>query len=69
VGKVAAQANVKCLVLNHFVPTQFDRAALLADVRADFDGPIVIGEDLLGIDLSTGALTYQQAMIGLDALA
>ncbi|MDF3073683.1 MAG: fold metallo-hydrolase [Alphaproteobacteria bacterium] len=69
VGKVAAQANVKCLVLNHFVPTQFDRAALLADVRADYDGPIVIGEDLLGIDLSTGALTYQQAMIGLDALA
>ena len=28
-----------------------------------------IGEDLLGIDLSRGALTYQQAMIGLDALA
>lgn len=68
VGKVAAQAGVKCLVLNHFVPTQFDRAALLADVRADYGGPIVIGEDLLGIDLSTGALTYQQAMIGLDAL-
>ena len=68
VGKVATQAGVKCLVLNHFVPTQFDRAALLADVRADYGGPIVIGEDLLGIDLSTGALTYQQAMIGLDAL-
>jgi ribonuclease Z len=69
VGKVAAQANVKCLVLNHFVPTQFDRTALLADVRADYNGPIVIGEDLMGIDLSRGALTYQQAMIGLDALA
>jgi ribonuclease Z len=69
VGKVAAQANVKCLVLNHFVPTQFDRAALLADLRADYNGPIVIGEDLMGIDLSKGALTYKEAMIGLDALA
>jgi len=69
VGKVATHANVKCLVLNHFVPTQFDRSALLADVRADYNGPIVIGEDLMGIDLSKGALTYQQAMIGLHALA
>lgn len=69
VGKVATQAGVKCLVLNHFVPTQFDRAALLAEVRADYNGPIVIGEDLLGIDLSRGALTYQKMTIGLDALA
>lgn len=68
VGKVATQAGVKCLVLNHFVPTQFDRAALLAEVRADYGGPIVIGEDLLGIDLCRGALTYQQMTIGLDAL-
>ncbi|MGE0153901.1 MAG: MBL fold metallo-hydrolase [Reyranellaceae bacterium] len=68
VGKVATQAGAKCLVLNHFVPTRFDRAALLAEVRADYAGPIVIGEDLLGIDLSTGALTYRQATIGLDAL-
>ncbi len=69
VGKVASQAGVKCLVLNHFVPTQFDRAALLAEVRRDYNGPIVIGEDLMGIDISRAALTYQQAMIGLDALA
>ncbi len=69
VGKVATRAGVKCLVLNHFVPTQFDRAALLAEVRADYNGPIVIGEDLLGIDLSRGALTYREMTIGLDALA
>ena len=68
VGKVAAQANVKCLVLNHFVPTQFDRREVLARVRTDYSGPIVVGEDLMGLDLTTGALTYQDAVIGLDAL-
>ncbi len=68
VGKVAAQANAKCLVLNHFVPTQFDRHDVLARVRADYSGPIVVGEDLMGLDLGTGALTYQNAAIGLEAL-
>jgi ribonuclease Z len=68
VGKVAAQAKVKCLVLNHFVPTQFDRHQVLARVRADYSGPIVVGEDLMGLDLRSGALTYQEAVIGLDAL-
>ena len=28
------------LLLNHFVPVEFDRAALLAEVRADFAGPL-----------------------------
>ena len=68
VGKVAAQARVKCLVLNHFVPTQFDRHEVLKRVRADYSGPIVVGEDLMGLDLDSGALTYQEAVIGLDAL-
>ncbi len=68
VGKVAAQAKVKCLVLNHFVPTAFDRHEVLKRVRADYDGPIVVGEDLMGLDLGSGALTYQDAVIGLDAL-
>ena len=69
VGKVARAAGAKCLVLNHFVPTRFDRAALLAEVRCDYNGPIVIGEDLLGIDISRAALIYQNMTIGLDALA
>jgi ribonuclease Z len=65
VGRVAAEAQAKCLVLNHFVPTRFDRAALLAEVRRDFAGPIVIGEDLMGLDLDTGALSHAGALIGL----
>jgi len=41
---------VECLVLTHFVPPDCDRNALLAEVSADFAGPVVIGEDLMTID-------------------
>lgn len=68
VGKVAAAMEARCLVLNHFVPVRFDRAALLAEVRRDFRGPVVIGEDLMSLDMATGALTYADGLVGLDAL-
>jgi ribonuclease Z len=68
VGKVAAAMQARCLVLNHFVPVAFDRAALLAEVRRDFAGPIVIGEDLMSLDLATGMLLHANGAIGLDAL-
>jgi ribonuclease Z len=72
VGRVAREAGVRCLVLNHFVPTRFDRAAVLADARADYAGPIVVGEDLTSLDLATGRLQHRGAVLGLpgwDALA
>jgi ribonuclease Z len=68
VGKVASAAGVRCLVLNHFVPTQFDRNGVLAEVRRDYAGPIVIGEDLMRLDLDAAALSYRDAVIGLEAL-
>jgi ribonuclease Z len=68
VGKVAAAAGARCLALNHFVPVRFDRAALLAEVRRDYDGPIVIGEDLMNIDLDSGALSHAGGMVGLVPL-
>lgn len=67
VGRVASEAQARCLVLNHFVPTRFDREALLAEVRATYNGPIVIGEDLMRLDLARMALMHQGAVIGLDA--
>ena len=69
VGKVATAMAARCLVLNHFVPVKFDRAALLGEVRRDYSGPIVIGEDLMNLDLATGALSHADGMIGIDALA
>jgi ribonuclease BN (tRNA processing enzyme) len=52
VGKIAAQAGVKTLVLSHFVPG--DDASITdeqwsADVRKEFKGQIIVGRDLMEI--------------------
>jgi ribonuclease BN (tRNA processing enzyme) len=65
IGKIAAEARVRCLLLNHFVPTKFDREAVLADVRRDYRGPTLVGEDLMSIDLETAVVGYAGARIGL----
>lgn len=65
VGKVAAQAGIRCLILNHFVPVAFDRAALLADIRADYRGPVLVGEDLMQFDCVSRTVTHGTAAIGL----
>jgi len=49
VGKIATQAGVKTLVLNHFVPG--DDPAITddmwcADPRKDFSGTVIAGRDL-----------------------
>jgi ribonuclease Z len=58
VGKVATRAGARLLALTHFVPVAFDRDALLAEVAADFAGPVVIGEDLLTIDVKRRAVGF-----------
>lgn len=65
VGKIAARAGVAVLMLNHFVPTDFDEDALLAEVAADFAGPIVVGEDLMTYDLARGTLACGAARLKL----
>jgi ribonuclease Z len=65
VGRVAAEAGVGCLVLNHFVPTRFDAATLVADVRAHWHGPLILGEDLLCYDLATRMVSANGATVGL----
>ena len=52
VGKIAAQAGVKTLVLTHFVPG--DDASITdeqwsADIRKHFKGQIIVGKDLMEI--------------------
>lgn len=58
VGKIAAEAGVGALVLTHIVPPAADRAALLAEVAGDFAGPVIVGEDLMEIDLETRAVRH-----------
>jgi len=50
VGRIAAEAGVKTLVLSHFVPAETPPIAdeqWLAGARAHFSGAIVVGRDLL----------------------
>lgn len=67
VGKVAREAGVGCLVLSHFVPPSFDKPALLAEVKRDFAGPVVIGEDLMSVDAGTGAVDHRGSHLALGA--
>ncbi|MDH3594606.1 MAG: MBL fold metallo-hydrolase [Rhodospirillales bacterium] len=69
VGKVAAEAGVGVLVLTHFVPPGCDRGALLTEVAADFDGPVVLGEDLMTLDSTRRSLAHGGAMLGLGRRA
>lgn len=50
VGKIAQQANVKALVLNHFVPADDNTLTdeiWINGVRSTFSGKITVGKDLL----------------------
>jgi ribonuclease Z len=67
VGKVASRAGARMLLLNHFVPVDFDREALLREVAADFAGPVVIGEDLLTVDVPRRAVSYEGLQLGLGS--
>ena len=52
VGKVATEVGAKKLILTHFVPPKFNEQKLLDEVRQDFSGPIIIGEDLMKLYVS-----------------
>jgi ribonuclease Z len=53
VGKTAARANAKTLVLTHHRPRKDERMLekLAEEVARDFSGRIVIGEDLTEIEV------------------
>ena len=51
VGKVAFIAQVKNLVLTHFVPTRFNKRNLKKVVKKDFGKDPIIGEDLMIIKI------------------
>jgi len=60
VGRVARDASVKCLILNHIVPPDADEKQLIAAVRRHYSGPVVVGEDLMSFNLLTGQFNQQQ---------
>jgi ribonuclease Z len=64
-GRVAQEAEIACLLLNHFVPVRFDRGAALDAVRRAYKGPAIIGEDLMRYDIATRRLAHRGGLIGL----
>ena len=52
VGKIATRNKVKKLVLTHIRPkSEALMRALVEDVRKDYDGELIVGEDLMVIDV------------------
>lgn len=60
VGRIARDARVRCLVLSHIVPSEADEKQLIASVRRHYSGPVIVGEDLMSIDLATGHFSQHQ---------
>ena len=51
VGTLAENAKVKKLILNHFVPPVFNEEELESEVKEHYSGEVVVGRDLLEINL------------------
>lgn len=49
-GKMAAEAGVGKLVLTHFYP-ECERSDIRADCRKTYDGPLVLAEDLMELEV------------------
>ena len=50
IAQTAKNAKVKALALTHLVPPSADRVALVAEIRQEYAGPVIVGEDLMTID-------------------
>ena len=62
-GRVASEFRAKCLMLTHFVPPDFHHSSLLKTVRKDYEGPTVISEDLMTLDLAEWTLSWREMTI------
>lgn len=65
VAGLARRAGVRALALTHLVPPGADTAALFTEVRAGgFSGPLIVGEDLMRLELPARLLRWNGAALG-----
>ncbi|MGE7469535.1 MBL fold metallo-hydrolase [Bosea sp. NPDC003192] len=65
VAGLASRAGVKALALTHLVPPGADTAALFAEIRAGgYAGPLIVGEDLMRLELPARLLRWNGASLG-----
>lgn len=60
VGPIAAAADARALLLTHIVPPSADPAMILAEAGRSFAGPVIVGEDLLTVDLASGQFAWRR---------
>ncbi|WP_210201586.1 MBL fold metallo-hydrolase [Bosea sp. CS1GBMeth4] len=66
VAGLASRAGVEALALTHLVPPGADTAALFAEIRAGgYAGPLIVGEDLMRLELPARLLRWNGAALGL----
>lgn len=59
VGRIAEAAAARVLLLTHLVPPDADPAALVAEIARDYAGPVIMGEDLMRVDLVTRTVAWR----------
>ena len=65
VAGLASRAGVRALALTHLVPPGADTAALAGEIRAGgYGGSLIIGEDLMRVELPGRLLRWNGATIG-----
>jgi ribonuclease Z len=64
VAAVALEAGAKAVALTHLVPPTADRAALVAEIREGYPGPVIIGEDLMTIDVAARMIGFPGLCLG-----
>lgn len=66
VAGLATRAGVKAMALTHLVPPDADTAALAAEIRAaGYSGPLIVGEDLMRLDVAARSVHWNGMTIGL----
>jgi ribonuclease Z len=65
VAGLAIGSGAKALALTHLVPPAADTAALAHEIRAaGYGGPLIVGEDLMRVELPERLLNWNGATIG-----
>ena len=64
VAAVAKEAGSKALALTHLVPPSANRAALVAEIRETYPGPVILGEDLMAVDVAARTIAFPGLCVG-----
>ena len=62
-GRMFNFAQPKLGVLHHLLVNDASRAAIVTAVRKNYDGPIIINEDLMGFDVTKDKIVIRKRLV------